>query len=81
MNDRWGLWDVRFQSPNGHDYDQLAAIYGGSGGDGGGKGGPCKRPGHPSCKSGLTTFEIEHLGNGRAVLTWITWAPGHGPTD
>ncbi len=84
MNSRWGLWDETFQSPNGHDYDQLAAIYGVEGGEsdgGGGKGGPCKRPDHPSCKSGLTTFEIEHLGNGRAVLTWITWAPGHGPTD
>jgi hypothetical protein len=81
MNDRWGLLDDRFQSPNGHDYDQLAEIYGISGGDsGGGGGGPCKSPGHPSCKSGLTTFEIEDLGNGRAVLTWITWVPGQGPT-
>ncbi len=55
MNDQATLG--AFPAPNGHDTDQLAAIYGhtdiidgGSDDDGGGGGPPCsKNPNHPNC--------------------------------
>lgn len=86
MNDRWGLFTESYQTPNSHDYDQLAAIYGtasgGGGGEDGGGGDFCDRkPNHQRCSSPNHTFEVRHLGGGRAVVTWITWAPGHGPSD
>jgi hypothetical protein len=82
MNDQWGIFSANFVSPNGHDYAQLAEIYGtGGGGDGGGDtGGPCaKKPDHPKCQNGAETFDVDHLRGGGMVLTWVTWAPGHGP--
>ncbi len=49
MNDRWGLTDPRYESPNGHDFDMLDEIYGAaSRGGGGGKTKPCN-PKSPKC--------------------------------
>ncbi len=49
MNDRWGLTDPAYDSPNKHDYDMLDEIYGAAtGGGGGGKTKPCN-PKSPKC--------------------------------
>jgi hypothetical protein len=87
MNDQWGLTSSSFVSPNQHDYNQLDTIYahlGGTPGDtGGDKGGPpcSKNPSHPNCVAGSTAgpYSVKRLANGQTLVTWITWAPGHGP--
>ncbi len=89
MNDRWGLTSSNFVSPNQHDINQLDTIYahldGTTGDDGGGNGGPpcSKNPSHPNCVNGSpgAPYSVQRLANGQTVVTWITWAPGHGPTS
>ena len=54
MNENWGLFDLRYVSPDNHDYGTLEGVYehlDGSGG-GGGKGGPdcTEKPTHPKCR-------------------------------
>lgn len=91
MNDQWGLTSDSFTSPNQHDYDQLNTIYAhlggttGSGDDGGGSGGPpcSKKPDHPNCSNRApgAPYSVQHLANGQTLVTYITWAPGHGPSN
>jgi hypothetical protein len=87
MNDRWGLTSSSFVSPNQHDINQLDTIYahlsGDTGDTNGGNGGPpcSKNPTHPNCVDGSPSgpYSVKRLANGQIMLTWITWAPGHGP--
>lgn len=78
MDDKNGLFDASYMQPNGHDYEQLALIYGShtdttttssTSAKGNGKG------------NGETLF-VQDLGNGRKLFTWVYWTePGaaHGP--
>ena len=54
MNDRWGLTNVNFQSPNQHDYDTLNEIYGSGSGDGGGGRPKACNPNRPNCPNAAT---------------------------
>lgn len=54
MNENLGLFDLRYVSPDNHDYGTLEGVYehlDGSGG-GGGNGGPdcTEKPTHPKCR-------------------------------
>jgi len=69
MNDRWGLFDDRYVSPDGHDYDQLNAIYGGSSsGDGGGDPKPCRNP--RRCGVGAHDVQVTPRPGGGSIVTF-----------
>ena len=67
MNDRWGLTNPDFQSPNAHDYDVLDELYGssGDGGDGGGSK-PCN-PNRKNCPNGTNVHFAPRAGGGWIV--------------
>lgn len=75
MNDRWGLTDPAFRSPNPHDYDTLNEIYITAGGDDGGgdNSKPCN-PKSPKCTNGANVHIAARPGGGW-VVTFIvpTW--------
>jgi hypothetical protein len=68
MNDRWGLFDDRYDSPNGHDYDQLNAIYGGATSGGGGRDPkPCRGK---KCGAGAHDVHVVPRPGGGSIITF-----------
>lgn len=66
MNDRWGLTNTSFMSPNQHDYDTLNEIYGVAGGGDGGATKPCN-PNRKNCPSGANVHFASRAGGGWIV--------------
>lgn len=77
MNDRWGLTNPDFQSPNPHDFDTLNEIYGTAGGDSGGGGDakPCN-PNRPNCSSNGANVHFAPRPGGGWIVTFTVPA-GH----
>lgn len=70
MNNRWGLTNPDFQSPNPHDYATLNEIYGsGNGGDEGGPK-PCN-PRSKKCANGANVHYAARPGGGWVVTFTI----------
>ncbi len=91
MDDRNGLFDSAYVSPNAHDYEQLATIYGShpdtsstvaataaaAFGRGGNDAGADDDFGPVVEKQGRTTIHVKDLGGGLKRITFVIWAdPG-----
>ena len=75
MNDRWGLDDERFMSPDAHDYEQLNLTYGGTGGDSGDGGNKPCRGNNPKCGAGAHAADVRPRPGGGFIVTF------HYPAD
>jgi hypothetical protein len=76
MNDRWGLTNPDFQSPNPHDYNTLIEIYGApdSGGSEGGNAKPCN-PNRKNCPANGSNVDVVPRPGGGWIITF-TIPPG-----
>src|SRR3990172_4209485 len=84
MNDLFGLFSTAYQSPNKHDYDQLASIYAhldppsspAGTGNGRGNGAADNEPTDalpPGAGPEHGDIFERDLGNGRTMITVVTW--------
>lgn len=75
MNDRWDLTTGGgWNSPNEHDFETLAGLYG-TGDTGGGGGGGCNNPRKPGCSQGTSNKHVQDAGNGLTLTTFVVLPP------